>query len=928
VLEADQSADVPVVFQHGIPVAGKDELTRHELLDALTRSHAPLVIIHGPLGFGKTVLASQYARRTPRVLWHSAHAREYQATLTQTLQRFTQEDGQAGLWVIDDAQALSVLDHARLSDWLRQRPEWHLMLVSRTDLTSSYTSLVVDGRAQVIPPDRLTFQPNEVETFWHGADTGAEGAALHGWPLGHALFRSLGTAAYQSLGQLLEETFPVFWPLLPSLALTPDWAQAVLPTGAPDLADGWLADLLASGFPLLRGAHDRLGPLPVVRTVLLQHLIRDPAAHLAVVAHLRYVTPDEPGRRRLVEHCVRFGFREDALALVHELADAYRASWNFSALIDLLGNVPVTWRDDRLAAMYGHALIETGQAAQGEVVLRRLNAGGYRDAEVLHALSALAGRQGQHHRQLRLAQESLDLGLPQDASWKLRRDCAYALLNLGDIETATRTAQQLVEECEDRDALEPLAENLCLMQVVHLKAGRLYAAEQCLKRALQLYAALGLVDRSLLLLNDLADLKRLQGDVQMGHQLIRQALDLCAAHPHPIAPVLEETRGDLLMMEQRYAEARLQYTRAADLCQQHLLEAVTQRVQFKLAETCCFLGEAVEADLHLRRARGSYAGNTALQYFYEGMLLFHQGNASASRAALTQASALGVSIDRRVRLHAMLAELHDEPAESAVHVQALRDLQAQNELHLPSLLTGEQSRLGGWLQAALTHAPQPAPAPVTVREPSLRIVTFGTLQVWYGDLPVRLPFAKAGELLLYLLLHGPTSKERIVDALWDGSAEKRHADYFKVSIRQLRLSLRSATGHETPIPHQAGRYALHPDLRIEADCSALGRALNSASATQLQEALSAYTGDFLPTSYATWACEVRAHMMEDAMTVALRLGHHPALDWQASVRAFERALEIDPMRDEPYQALIRRYEEIDNTEMARKYQRAWQKVLS
>ncbi len=142
------------------------------------------------------------------------------------------------------------------------------------------------------------------------------------------------------------------------------------------------------------------------------------------------------------------------------------------------------------------------------------------------------------------------------------------------------------------------------------------------------------------------------------------------------------------------------------------------------------------------------------------------------------------------------------------------------------------------------------------------------------------------------------------------------------------MSLRSATGHETPIPHQAGRYALHPDLRIEADCSALGRALNSASATQLQEALSAYTGDFLPTSYATWACEVRAHMMEDAMTVALRLGHHPALDWQASVRAFERALEIDPMRDEPYQALIRRYEEIDNTEMARKYQRAWQKVLS
>lgn len=904
-------------------------LWREPLLARVASCRSPLVLVQAPLGYGKTTFAAQYAARRPQALWHSVDAGWTANHLTETLRGLEGSETAQGVLIVDDAHRLGEEIHAQLQRWiLASDRSWQLLLLSRADLSADYVRLVTSGQVCLVGSSDLAFSTDEQAELFAGAapdDLQLDPAPMCGWPLGLGLLNTSGIDARQSVRTLLASAFPALWPHLPTLSLLRVWdaVQPVYPL--PELPPDWLVQLGGHGFPLLRRADGTAEPLPFVRGVLQEALVADPA-HAAAVARIMPSAMDDESRGLILHHCARSGLREAALEMAQALIVSCRARWDFWALVGVIEALPSAWRSDQVLAVYGHALLETGQAARGEVVLRDLNARGYRDAEVLHALSALAGRQGQHGRQLRLAQESLGLSPPTETVWRLRRDCAYALLNLGEVEAAIDTAQTLVDECEERDALAPLAETLCLLQVAFQKVGRLYEAERCLKRALQLYEALGLTERSLLLLNDLADLKRLQGDLQAGHGLVEQAFGLCAVRTSPVLTLLEETRGDLLCTQGELDGARLSYQEAARQCGSHLLEAVSQRLHLKLAEICVLKGEGAAADSALRAARGSYAGNAALLHFYEGSLLFHQDRGEQARSHLEQSLALGVGIDRKLRLHAMLAVLSSEPEDAESHLASLRA--SREQLNLPLLLLREWPRLEAAGLSDLNAPEAPTFRAASVAEGSgLRISSFGALHVWCADRTVKIPFAKAAELLLYLILQGPTSKERIVDALWDGSAEKRHADYFKVGVRQLRLSLKGATGHDNPLPHEAGRYFLHPDIPVQADFSDLTVALTSGEIEVLTAALGGYVGDFLPSSYAEWACEARARMAEDALTVALRLGRHPDASWSQAVAAFERAIEIDPLRDEPYQALIDLYARVDNAEMARKYERAWQKML-
>ncbi len=913
----------------GRPLPAPSGLWRESLLARVRSRRSPLVLVQAPLGYGKTTFAAQYAASTPQARWYSAEAGWTADHLTEALHSLEGAEAAQGVLIVDDAHRLGGEAHAQLERWiLASDRSWQVLLLSRADLSADYVRLVTSGQVCLVGTVDLAFSAEEQAALSAGAapdDQQLDPAPMCGWPLGLGLLTTPGVDARQSVRTLLASVYPALWTHLPTLSLLRVWDTAQPAIALPGLLPDWLTQLSGQGFPLLRRADGTSEPLPFVRGVLQEALITDPA-HAAAVARIVPSAMDDESRTLILRHCARSGLREAALEMAQALINACRARWDFGALVGVIETLPPAWRSDHVLAVYGHALLETGQAARGEVVLRDLNARGYRDAEVLHALSALAGRQGQHGRQLRLAQESLGLFPPTEIAWRLRRDCAYALLNLGDVEAAIDTAQTLVDECEERDALVPLAETLCLMQVAFQKVGRLYEAERCLKRALQLYEALGLTERSLLLLNDLADLKRLQGDVQAGHELVEQAFRLCAGRTSPVLTLLEETCGDLLSTQGELDGARLRYQEAARQCGSHLLEAVSQRLHLKLAEICVLKGELEAADSALRAARGSYAGNAALLHFYEGSLLFHQDRGEQARTHLEQSLALGVGIDRKLRLHAMLAVLSGSHEGAEPHLAALRA--SREQLNLPMLLLREWFRLEAAGLSDLNVPELPSVRAASVAEGSgLRVSSFGALHVWCADRPVKIPFAKAAELLLYLILHGPTSKERIVDALWDGSAEKRHADYFKVGVRQLRLSLKGATGHGNPLPHEEGRYFLHPGLSVQADFNDLTVALTSGEMAVLAAALGGYVGDFLPSSYAEWACDARARMAENALTVALRLGRHPGASWSQAVAAFERAIEIDPLRDEPYQALIDLYARVDNAEMARKYERAWQKML-
>jgi DNA-binding SARP family transcriptional activator len=107
----------------------------------------------------------------------------------------------------------------------------------------------------------------------------------------------------------------------------------------------------------------------------------------------------------------------------------------------------------------------------------------------------------------------------------------------------------------------------------------------------------------------------------------------------------------------------------------------------------------------------------------------------------------------------------------------------------------------GTAPAVPTVAARPAPAV------ALQVLAFGPLAVARGGVPLgpgELTPAKARELLLYLVLNPPRTKEQIALDLWPEASEARVRNAFHVTLYHLRRIL----GHKDAVTFDGGAYAL------------------------------------------------------------------------------------------------------------------------
>ncbi len=101
------------------------------------------------------------------------------------------------------------------------------------------------------------------------------------------------------------------------------------------------------------------------------------------------------------------------------------------------------------------------------------------------------------------------------------------------------------------------------------------------------------------------------------------------------------------------------------------------------------------------------------------------------------------------------------------------------------------------------------PAGVTAGDAAgvLRVRVLGPLSVWRDGAEVRLEAwrsAKARELLLYLVLHGPRSREQIGLALWPEASDAQVRNAFHVTLHSMRRAL----GGRDWVVFDGGAYAL------------------------------------------------------------------------------------------------------------------------
>lgn len=208
--------------------------------------------------------------------------------------------------------------------------------------------------------------------------------------------------------------------------------------------------------------------------------------------------------------------------------------------------------------------------------------------------------------------------------------------------------------------------------------------------------------------------------------------------------------------------------------------------------------------------------------------------------------------------------------------------------------------------------------------PTIRIFTFGTLQVVRGDHFVTESdwhTRQARQLLKILLTERPrpVSTDRLIELLWTQSTPDAAATTLRSAINALRNVLEPERVNRAPsryVVTQNPGYAFqpHPEIWLDVDHfeQKIGLALQQQELSQrrqlLEEAISLYQDDYLTSDpYADWAVAERERLRERYFTALLALAEVQATlgDYPAAIGNARRMLARDEVRENGWQALMR-----------------------
>jgi DNA-binding SARP family transcriptional activator len=213
-------------------------------------------------------------------------------------------------------------------------------------------------------------------------------------------------------------------------------------------------------------------------------------------------------------------------------------------------------------------------------------------------------------------------------------------------------------------------------------------------------------------------------------------------------------------------------------------------------------------------------------------------------------------------------------------------------------------------------------ATVVQARPELRVFALGQVRVYRGDQMLTSSdwtYAKARELLFYLLCRPNATREQIGLDFWPDASAEQVRKRFSAALAHAR----NALGRETEwITLSDGRYRIDPartywfdvDL-FEAKLNAAGQLLQNGGpreqiVTLFEEAINLYQGDFAEEFMeGEWHQSRRASLARAYLEALLALGgiHFEAERYPQAITSYQRALAKDPYLEEAHHELIRCY---------------------
>ena len=190
---------------------------------------------------------------------------------------------------------------------------------------------------------------------------------------------------------------------------------------------------------------------------------------------------------------------------------------------------------------------------------------------------------------------------------------------------------------------------------------------------------------------------------------------------------------------------------------------------------------------------------------------------------------------------------------------------------------------------------------------TLEVFSLGRAEVRIDGLPADWHAQAARELFFYLLSKPEgASKEQVLERLWGLEVNSSASNRFRVTVHRVRAAL----GRNDAIIENLGRYRLSTGVLEQTDLHRFYSLLERANrATEhavrlafYQQALSAYSGEYLPSENGDGVFEAReehkAAYVRASLEVSLLHCDHGSCD--AAVGALVRALRADPFIGENY----------------------------
>ncbi|ADV68788.1 transcriptional regulator [Deinococcus maricopensis] len=614
------------------------------------------------------------------------------------------------------------------------------------------------------------------------------------------------------------------------------------------------------------------------------------------------------------------------------LNDAERRG-QYADVLRLLGRkAPST---PRAQAQQAFAHYQLGQVDEAELALLRLSAQPNADARVWLGLSLLAGERQNHRQRIQHAVRGLE-ATPEAhiAAW-LRCSQSRGHIELGEVTHGVHVAEQALAQVP-ADDLYARARCLYFLQGAYAAAERFTEQEATAREAMRLFELLGIHRERLALMLDLSYRSFYLNRVPEATELLQRTIALAAEHQ-------DARMAEALLIRAEFGVLQAQFTQALqDLQAVRALEQRAARHRFTVVI------QALQAEAHWRAGEWTFetfeetiesllplsSFDATVLHFYRGLCQYRRG-APEARASLQQAAdGLALMDSFRLRAHAFLLDLQraQGPLEET-HVAPLRTL--LDTVGGEPALTLDLDRLAPLYAACAARglggrrferlAQRAGQNHVT-----LTLQTFGTFAVRVDRTPIRIGLQKAQELLVHLALHGPTRRETLVDALWDGSDRPGVESYFKQAVRTLRTALRAfVPDGEEPIIHQGGQYHLHPCWTVQLDAADVDAASRAHDLRQWQRALALYTGEFLTHSTSEWVQDARLRFHDAALSCALSVGD-ALLNTQplAAREAYTRAVDLEPLEERGWQGLLRSLERGDAPHQLDLTRRRYERVFA